>query len=239
MIVIAMFNSKKYSLDLNAMQRTVLAGLLLMLLSACALPTRVDGGDSRAAQDSPQVHTELIRDMLAQHQYYAALAHIQDMQRNSGDTRELRFLEAETRRNLGQTVQSARLYQSLLDTGYAAQAYHGLGLLNASGNINLSVQQLDKAVQLQPTNVQFRNDLGYALMKAHRYPQALTQLATATELDQHNQLARHNLIVLLLVTHDTANAEKMAQDSNVSAKEFSEARRQAREIAQSGSRAGG
>jgi Flp pilus assembly protein TadD len=220
-------------------QRVLLAGLLALLLSACALPTRVDGGGRGAAEDSPQVHTDLIRDMIAQHQYYAALAHIQDMQRNNGNTRELRFLEAETRRNLGQSVESARLYQSLLDTAYAAQAYHGLGLLNARRSIELSIQQLGKAVQLQPTNVQFRNDLGYALMVAHHYPQALTQLATATELDQHNQLARHNLIVLLLLTHDTANAEKMAQDSNVGAREFSEARRQAREIAQNGLRAGG
>ncbi|MGH8461765.1 MAG: hypothetical protein ACRESS_09180 [Stenotrophobium sp.] len=215
------------------LREILLTGVVLGLLSACALPSRV-GGDSAAAEDSPQVHTDLIRDMLAQHQYYAALAHIQDVQRRSGNTRELRFLEAETRRKLGQSAEAARLYQGLAETEYAAQAYHGLGLINAANNLPLAIRQLQWAVHLQPTNAQFRNDLGYALMVSHRYTEALTQLATATELDQHDPLARHNLIVLLLITHDDANANRMARESNVSASELSEARRQAQEIAQTG-----
>ena len=223
-------------------QRLALAGVLLALLAGCALPTRVDGGGNgnNAASDHPQMHAELIRDMLAQHQYYAALAHIQEMQRTDGNTRELRFLEAETRRKLGQSAAAAQIYESLLGSEYAGQSYHGLGLLNADRDMALAIQQLQKAVQLRPTDVQFRNDLGYALMVSHRYKEALTELATATELDQHSQLSRNNLIMLLFITRDEAGALRVARDSNVSDQELAGLRRQAQDIVQTRpARAGG
>ncbi len=219
----------------DAYLRPVLAGLLLLILCACAGPTRVGGtADSevreRSGGDDGAVHMDLIRGMLAKQQYYAALAHIEDQQRASGSTRELRLLEAEARRKLGQAPQAEKIYKELLRTQYDADAEHGLGLLYASRDLNIAVQHLRLAVQRRPTDVVFRNDLGYALMVSGRYKEALPELATAGELDQSNQLSRNNLITLLLITKDEARAKQVARNSGVSDEELAGLRRKAQSL---------
>jgi Flp pilus assembly protein TadD len=213
----------------------VVAGMLALALTACAGPTRVGGSSDsevheRSGSDDSAVHIDLIRGMLAKQQYYAALAHIEAQQRSSGVTRELRLLEAEARRKLGQGPQAEKIYKELLRTQYDADAEHGLGLLYAGRDLNGAVQHLRLAVQRRPTDVVFRNDLGYALMVSGRYKEALPELATATELDQGNQLSRNNLITLLLLTKDEARAKQVAQNSGVSDEEMAGLRRKAQSL---------
>ena len=212
----------------------LLLGAAAIVVSGCAGPTRANGMDSdiheRKSDDDIAVHIDLIRGMLAKQQYYAALAHIQDQQRVSGSTRELKLLEAEARRKLKQGPQAEKLYKELLRTQYDADAEHGLGLLYAARDLNLAVQHLRLAVQRRPTNVVFRNDLGYALMVSGRYKEALPELATAVELDQGNQLSRNNLITLLLVIKDDARAKQVARDSAVSDEELAGLRRKAQSL---------
>lgn len=213
--------------------RGVLITLLAAAIGACAGPTRVGsdlGVRERSSGDDSVVHTDLIRGMLAKQQYYAALAHIEDQKRTSGSTRELKLLEAEARRKLGQGVQAEKLYRELLKTQYDGDAEHGIGLLYAARDLNSAVQHLRLAVQRQPTNVTFRNDLGYALMVSGRYKEALPELATAVELDQSNQLSRNNLITLLLVTKDEARAKQVARNSGVSDDELAGLRRKAQSL---------
>lgn len=206
--------------------------MLLVVLSACAGPSRM--GDSgvrdRSSRDDGVVHVDLIRGMLAKQQYYAAVAHIEDQKRTSGSTRELKLLEAEARRKLGQGPQSEKLYRELLGTEYTADAEHGIGLLYAKRDIKSAVQHLRLAVQRKPTQVTFRNDLGYALMVSGRYKEALPELATAVELDQTNQLSRNNLITLLLITKDETRAKQVARNSGVSDEELAGLRRKAQSL---------
>jgi len=213
--------------------RVVLVVALLTLLSACAGPTRA-GDDmtarARSGSEDSAVHIDLIRGMLDKKQYYAALAHIEDQKRVSGSTRELKLLEAEARRKLGQGPQAEKLYKELLGSEYDADAEHGLGLLYAGRDLNGAVQHLRLAVQRRPTDASFRNDLGYALMVSGRYKEALPELATAVELDQGNQLSRNNLITLLLLTKDEARAKQVAQDSAVSDEELAGLRRKAQSM---------
>jgi Flp pilus assembly protein TadD len=213
----------------------LLAGILVLALTACAGPTRVGSSTDadiheRSGGDDSAVHIDLIRGMLAKQQYYAALAHIEDQQRTSGSTRELKLLEAETRRKLGQGPAAEKIYKDLLRTQYDADAEHGLGLLYASRDLNSAVQHLRLAVQRRPTDVLFRNDLGYALMVSGRYKEALPELATAVELDQSNQLSRNNLITLLLITKDETRAKQVARDSGVSDEELAGLRRKAQSL---------
>lgn len=219
----------------------------LLALAACSGPQRLDEGGgafrpsatgARAVQrDSDEdeagrlVHSDLILGMLAQRQYYAALAHIEEQKNQLGATPELRWLEAEARRRLGQSQTAETLYRGLLRSDYAAQAYHGLGLLYASRDLRNAVQQLQQAVQRRPTDAEMRNDLGYALMMAGRYQEALPQLATAVELDPNGDKARNNLIVLLLLTRDEAGAKRVADQSGVSAKSLAALRKQAQSLA--------
>jgi len=185
-------------------------------------------GDNRQA--SSGVYTDLIRSMLAQQQYYAALAHIQEQQRRDGGNDELRFLEAETRRQLGQVVEADKLYRKLLRGEWAAQSYRGLGLLHAAGNLPAATQFLREAVQRQPTSADMRNDLGYALMSAGRYREALPEIATAVELDRDSAKARNNLIILLVLTRDEAGVKKVAEAGNVGTSALAALRRQAQTL---------
>jgi len=215
----------------------VVAALIMVTLSACAMPSRVGGTQDGALRESTrsddrQVHIDLIRGMLAKQQYYAALAHIQDQQRRSGSSRELTLLEAEARRKLGQSAAAEQLYKQLLGTDYDADAEHGLGLLYASRDLGAAVQHLRLAVQRRPTDVVFRNDLGYALMVAGRYREALPELSTAVELDPNDTLGRNNLIVLLLMNKDEARAKQVARDSGVSDEQLAGLRRKALSMAQ-------
>lgn len=223
-------------------QRFLLVTLVcasMSMLGACAGPTRVGGGSNvreRNSADDEVVHTDLIRGMLAKRQYYAALAHIDEEKRSSGSTRELKLLEAEARRQLGQGPQAEKLYKDLLKTEYDGEAEHGLGLIYAGRDLNIAVQHLRLAVQRRPTEGTFRNDLGYALMVSGRYKEALPEFATAVELNQNDQLSRNNLITLLLVTKDENRAKQVARDSGVSDDELAGLRRKAQSLTKPRSR---
>jgi Flp pilus assembly protein TadD len=218
-----------------------LAALALAALSACALPqTRGDDGSVRPpsemrgggeSADGRSMHMDLVQGMLKQKKYYAALAHVQELQVQNGNTPELRYLEAEARRALGQVKAADALYRGLLRSEYAADAYRGLGLLYASSNLPFAVQQLQQAVQRRPSDARMRNDLGYALMVAGRYQEALPQLATAVELAPEDSQGLNNLVILLLITRDEAGAKKMAAQGDIGPEALDALRRQARQLA--------
>ncbi|MEQ1439611.1 tetratricopeptide repeat protein [Fontimonas sp. SYSU GA230001] len=207
-----------------------LVAALLLGLGGCALPQRVDAPQATAAgaAESRRVYTDLIRSMLEQRQYYAALAHVQERQREGGDRDELRYLEAEARRGLGQFEAADALYKGLLRSPQAARAYHGLGLLHAGRDLNAAAFYLREAAQRAPTDADVRNDLGYALLRAGRHAEAMTELATAVELAPDSEKARNNLILLLLVRGDEAAVGRVVRDAAVAPETVSRLRQQAR-----------
>ncbi|WP_211243036.1 tetratricopeptide repeat protein [Sinimarinibacterium sp. CAU 1509] len=204
--------------------------------SACALPRPLDSTSSgsqasktKGAEDSVDraVYRDLIGSMLDQHQYYAALAHVQQQQQRSGNTPELKYLEAEARRNLGQVAQADALYRSLLRSDMAAEAYHGLGLLHARQRPAQAVAYLQEAARRRPTDAEIRNDLGYALLSMRRYDEALPEFSTAVELAPGLERARNNLLLLLLARRDEAAASKMIREAGISSDTVARLRRQA------------
>lgn len=232
--------------------RSWLAGSALVALAGCASMDDNGGGSANAGlrpsasspapaareeqplaradeENSAAVYTDLIRTMLAQGQYYAALAHIQQ-QRHERNSPELRLLEAEAQRQLGRTVEADRLYRQLLRGEYAAQAYRGLGLLHAGTNLPVATQFLREAVQREPTSADMRNDLGYALLSGGRYREALPEIATAVELAPHSGKARNNLILLLMLTHDEAGVKRVAEAGAVDKQALAQLRRQAQDL---------
>lgn len=217
-----------------------LAWLLLVALtvSACAVSNArraaeqvIEEGDS--ADASPAVHADLIRRMLDQDQNYAALAHTQARVRLSGSSPEFSLLEAEARRKLGQTEEAKAVYRQLLKGPYVAEAYHGLGLISAATDLKTAVWQLQQSVQRRPADARIRNDLGYALMVAGRYREALPELATAVELEapSGSDKARNNLVLLMLLTGDEASARQVVQQSGMTPETLAGLRRQAQSLA--------
>lgn len=209
--------------------------LPLALLPACA---SMHGGDSAASdklQDeaphlkADEIHVDLIRQMLDRGQYYAALAHIEDQKRIGGSD-QLTLLEGDARSQLGQRVQAEALYRSLLRSRYAPQAYHGLGLLYATTDLDSAIRNLRDAVERAPTDVDFRNDLGYALMEAGRYTEAMTELSTAAELAPTQMKSRNNLIELMMLVGNEDAVQRLARGAAVTPEKMQDLREGAQRI---------
>jgi Flp pilus assembly protein TadD len=211
--------------------------LSLLLLSACVPVHPSTGGASPIDTESQpphikesEIHADLIRQMLQRGQYYAALAHIQEAQRH-GRNDELTLLEADARAHLEQRVQADALYRSLLDSSvYAGQAYHGLGRLYVDTDLDGAIRNLRSAVERAPTEVDFRNDLGYALMEAGRYTEANVQLSTAAELAPIALKSRNNLIILMMLMGNEGGVQQLAQESAVTPQRLQELRDTAQSI---------
>lgn len=203
-----------------------------LLAAGCAgSSARTDTSDPRELEANDRaMHVELIRKMLDQQQYYAALAHIQQQQRVSGNNMELRYLEAEARRELGDTVTAEQLYRGLLETRLAGEAYHGLGLMYATRNMGTAVQYLQEAARRKPTDAQVRNDLGYALMRAGRLREAMPELSTAVELDPSSDKARNNLLLLLMVMRDEPGVQRVIGEAGVTPETVARLRGEARDL---------
>lgn len=213
--------------------RVWVSGVAISLLCACALPQPVEqlnrelDGEAPKGERLEAVHTDLIRGMLSQGQIYAALAHIQEQENTRGPRPELRLLKAEALSLQGDRAAAEQLYQGLLRSEFAGEAHHGLGLLYANLEPGAAVGHLEQAVRRRPTNARFRNDLGYALMRAGRYPESQRQLATAVELEPSVQRWQGNLILLLLLSGDEAAARQWMQRAQISADTEAALRRQA------------
>ncbi|HEU0197173.1 MAG TPA: tetratricopeptide repeat protein [Nevskiaceae bacterium] len=217
--------------------------LPLLGLAGCAVPgghhpagphehasAAPDGNLSDTALKRNDVHLTLIRDMIANGQYYAALAHIQAQEQvPGGDTQTLKLLEADTRRNLGQYTAARSLYEALLNGPLNGQALHGLGLLYAhEGDLTRAIADLKQSAKELPTDVDVRNDLGYALMQAGDYQAALPQLSTAAQLAPSELRSRRNLIILMYLMDRPSDAARLAARSGLDRTQLLKLRQQAR-----------
>jgi Flp pilus assembly protein TadD len=199
---------------------------LALIAGGCAgRPRPADPSDTQL--DQQKIHLDLVRGMIAQNQYYAALAHIQEQRNRGYDDNQLRLLEAESQRQLKRYADAERNYRLLLLTPLAAEAYHGLGLLFAGRDLNQSIANLRRAVQKQPASSAMRNDLGYALMLAGRYPEALPELATAAELAPDQVQNTNNLIMLLVLMNDEASVKRVAADAGIRSDQLAQLRERA------------
>lgn len=208
--------------------------LAVVLLAGCA--TRLDApeGSRRSGGAEEGLYADLIRGMLAQGQYYAALAHVEEEARRRGDRDELRALRADALAALGRTAEADTLYRSLLRGRLRGEGYHGLGLLYARRDPNAALAWLAAAVREHPTNAEWRNDLGFAYTSAGRYREALPELATATELAPASEKYRNNLAILLILMKDEAALGRLAEQSHYGREKLAELRRQAQTVARRG-----
>ncbi|MEK6806890.1 MAG: hypothetical protein AABY95_09625 [Pseudomonadota bacterium] len=201
--------------------------MLALAVVACAGRPPVTG---EPQWDQQKIHLDLVRGMMAQGQYYAALAHIQEQRNRGYKANDLRLLEAEAQRKLKRYPEAERTYRLLLTTSLAAEAYHGLGLLYAGRDLGQSLANLRRAVQMRPAAAAMRNDFGYALMLAGRYNEALPELATASELAPEQMQNANNLIMLLVLMNNEAGVKRVAAEAGVRNDRLAELRVQAQSL---------
>jgi Flp pilus assembly protein TadD len=141
------------------------------------------------------------------------------------------YLRAEILRKTGRAKRAVPLYSQLLGGCAEGHAYHGLGLISGRrGKLDQALDYLTKARVRLPTDIQVRNDLGYALFLARRYESARHEFLTALELDGNNEFSVSNLVLLLLVTDEHQKAQSLAVRMKLSGEAFNELVAQARDI---------
>ncbi len=209
-----------------------------LLLSACAAqavrrsPPPADDYQPVAADPSKvvEIRDDVIRGLLDKGQYYAALAHIDEQKQNAPNNAQLIYLEAEARRRLGQLAAADQLYRRLMGGALEGKAWHGIGLMAARNDLDGAIRALRSASTKLPTDVEIRNDLGYALMEAGRYTEALPELSTAAELAPAQLKSRNNLIILMLLSGNQEVAEQMGKQAGATAETMKRLRADAQGI---------
>lgn len=178
-------------------------------------------------RDAAQVHLDLVRNMIDKEQYYAALAHLEQIE-SSGEelSPEVRYLKAEALRKMGRLQEAEAVYRSLEGTPLAGQAEHGLGLLLARTDVNSALGHLERAVKADPTNADYRNDLGYSYMLLGRFDLARAQFSTAMQLKKDAR-STNNLIVLLLIEGREEDAAALAARAQISDADWRSLKQQA------------
>lgn len=184
----------------------------------------------RGSAEEAELHKDLVRQLIEQEQYYAALAHMDAYEQKSGADNELRALRADVLRRLNRYSEATALYKQLFDTPYRGYAYHGLGLMYAQTDLQRGTEYLEHAVRQVPTDARMRNDLGYALMLQGELEQARLHLATAYQLDQRRGRSRNNYIVYLLFAEQEDKARRIAAEGEVDDALFDELHLQAAEL---------
>lgn len=196
-----------------------------LLLQACGavrsgypghnqIPSLAD--PSKPATDNKAMYLDLIRQMQQQGAYYASLAHIDAFRLHYGNPPQLQRLQADALRETGQKAAARQIYQAMLRGPQAAPAWHGLGLIAASDKqYEEAEKDLFKATQLEPINVTYLSDLGYARLVAGHIAAAHEPLAEAAELDPTNAKVIANLALWASLNGNASESEAIMQRANL------------------------
>lgn len=166
--------------------------------------------------DDRGLYLTLIREMQSKGLYYASLAHIDAFEQKYGEKQDIELLRGDALRETEQGDAALVVYRKVANAGNdgangsnaVSQALHGIGLVEAKkGRYPEAIDALSTASSLDPTNVLFLNDLGYANLLAGNFPGARLPIAQAAELSPTNRKVLANLVLYLLLTGDKAGAE--------------------------------
>ncbi len=191
--------------------RAILPLLVSTIFYGCAgLPSNVE--DMARPEKQRVLHGELVRDMLGEGHNYAALAHLQELERQQGYLNDdQRLLRAEAFYRLGEIGSARQDYLELTKTKKAGQAWHGLGRLDAPLDLRAAIQEFNRATKLRPTDAAIRNDLGYTLILAGRVEDACRHLYTAHELAPTQDRIVGNLLLCEALRGDHEAEERLLQ----------------------------
>lgn len=186
------------------------------------------GGRLAAEQ---RMYLDLVHRMVEQDQHYAAIAHLDQLEKTAAAAPQSVYLRAEALRGSGQRDAAEKLYRSLLGGCMAGYGLHGLGLLAAAaGRMDQAEDFLNRACRESPVNAEAHNDLGMALLLRGRFESARQEFLTAAELNRKNPLPVENLIVLMLTEKHDQEAQRLADQRGLSEKDRERLAQRARRL---------
>jgi Flp pilus assembly protein TadD len=192
-------------------------------------PPKACGGTLSPEQ---RMYLDLVYEMVRQGQYYAALAHLDQLEKKASPAPQNVYLRAEALRGIRRPDQAANLYRSLLDGCMAGYSLHGLGLLAVdAGHLEEAEDFLARAGRERPASAEVHNDLGMVLLLSGRRDAARQEFLTAAELDRKDPLPVENLIVLMLMDENPREAKQLAKHRGLTDKDLERLKQRARRLA--------
>lgn len=212
----------KYSLS-----TVLLSASLLMSGCASTMNTSSSGNQCRPIEQDQQLAVQLASDMADQGRLHAALAHLEQL---SEDIPEVRLRKAMILRKLGDP-QAVVLYESLLNSCVAAEAYHGLGQIAAiDGNYEQALVHMQTAADLYPSSFTIRNDLGFVYLQRRELDKARFEFMTALELGQDDSLPLENVLTLLMYEGKWQESSALLREGRATAQQYQRAETRARQL---------
>jgi Flp pilus assembly protein TadD len=190
----------------------VAAWLIAVAVSGCAHGARParDAVPMIAPPDAAGVQLAAVEGMTRDGRHFAALAHLDALPGDAGETPRALWLRAEALRLTRRSDAAVEIYERLLETDWAGRGHHGLGLIAAeAGDLPSAIGSLRRARALRPTDGRVRNDLGYALLLWGEPREAHVELATAVELSE--PAGARNLLLLLCATGELDAAGRLLE----------------------------
>ena len=157
--------------------------------------------DAAAAADSQGMYLKLIDQMQRDGLWFAALAHLDALEKRWGTSPDATRLRADALRQTEQPAEARQAYEKLVGTPLEGAGYRGLGLLaGGASDFSKAVELLEQAQRLNPTDGPLLSDLGYAQLRAGRVPQARVPLMQAMQLQPDNAQVQANVALYLLAS---------------------------------------
>lgn len=218
------------AIRLKYLQRTLVL-LASTLLFACASleaseQANVASCDSKISKND-RVKLELIETKVAQRQYYAALAYLEQ----APPYPKVLKLRGDAQRNTGQLKDAYDSYRDLSLTCLSAYGHAGMAKIHAmEGRMEQAHQHMQKARRSQPTNPDIRNDYGFILLAHGDYRAAQHEFMTALQLQAKHPVAIRNMVISLILDGDRQTAISMAKNNGIAPDEFNGLVDQARQF---------
>lgn len=193
------------------MRRLLYASAMLLALPASAPVTAADrAAEAQEETSTRNLYLTLIRQARADGRARAALAYLDDFERQHADDREARVLRVNCLLDLDQ-VEAARAALSRIpanDRSGAALAVRG-HVLVAEGQWRQAAVQYAAALQASPTDALIANALGYARLRSGMAAEAVEALRSAHDLAPDDVVIRNNLMLALTLNGRLAEADAL------------------------------